>query len=204
MPVFFKFYMGLWLVACLSAIFLMINNRDHLEIFDGEYWRSLFQKWKLISFGVALVCITLVAPYTGDPTWDYVDAIFMSVLTFLTAPWAVGVLYRFIRYQKSWIKLYIAICAWMFSASWSYDAYLLLRDGIYPMTWYSNIFASSILYVCAGLFWSLEWKEVRGVHFAFMETKWPQVPTSSSFNKVAWYGLPFMLLVSVALGSFLI
>ena len=165
---------------------------------------ELFQKWKLFTFSIALIGITVIAPYTGDPTWDYVDAIFMSVLTFLTAPWVVGVLYRFMRFDRDTKKLYVAICVWMFSASWSYDGYLLLRDGIYPMTWFSNISVSSILYFIAGLLWSLEWKEVRGVYFSFTETEWPQVPAEYTFNKVIWYGLPFMLLVTVALGSFLI
>lgn len=183
---------------------LMVKYRQRQELFKKEYWKLVLQKWKLITFGIALISITVVAPYTGDPTWDYIDAVFMSILAFLTAPWAVGVMFRFIRYEKSWIKLYIALCVWMFSASWSYDGYLLLRDGIYPMTWYSNMFASSILYFCAGLFWSLEWKEGRGVHFSFTEREWPQAPSISSYTKVVWYGLPFMLLVSISLGSFLL
>ncbi|MBC3918102.1 hypothetical protein H8L32_11490 [Undibacterium sp. CY18W] len=35
---------------------------------------------------------------------------------------------------------------WMFSASWCYDLYLLLRDGVYPLTWEANIYAPSVMY----------------------------------------------------------
>jgi len=204
MSAFLKIYMFLWIVACSVAIILIIKQRYNLELFRNGYWQLLFQKWKLVTFVIALVCITIVAPYSGDPTWDYMDAIFMSILAFLTAPWVIGVLFRFIRYEKLWTKLYIVVCTWMFSTSWFYDGYLLLRDGNYPMTWYSNIFASSILYLCAGLFWSLEWKERRDVYFSFTEKEWLQAPAPYSFVKIAWYGFPFVLLVAVALGSFLI
>lgn len=204
MTPFLKAYLITWILVCLVASALMIRHRNQLSLFSRSYRALLFQKWKLTTFIVALAGITLIAPYSGDPTWDYADAIFMSLLTFFTAPWAVAVIFRCVRYQTSWTNLYIAICVWMFSASWSYDGYLLLRDGIYPITWYSNIFASSILYFCAGLFWSLEWKEGRGVHFSFTENHWPQLPAEYSFTKVAWCGLPFMLLVTVSLGSFLI
>lgn len=204
MTLFTIIYTATWMALCVAAVTLMIQHKIVLELFQFEYRILLFQKWKLVTFTIALTGIAIIAPYTGDPTWDYMDAVFMSVLTFLTAPWVVGVMFRFIYYEKSWVKLYVAICVWMFSASWSYDAYLLLRDGVYPMTWLSNIFASSVLYFCAGLFWSLEWKEGRGVHFSFTEKKWLQSPSDYPFGKVIWYGLPFALLVSIALGSFLI
>jgi len=164
----------------------------------------LLQKWKLVAFIIALPGITAIAPYTGDPTWDYVDAILMSFLAYATAPWDVGILYRLSRYQSSWYKLFIALCIWMFSVSWSYDAYLLLRDGMYPATWFSNLFASSILYCCAGLFWSLEWTKHRGVHFSFTESSWPYAHVGGGFRQVIWYGLPFAMLVTAALGSILI
>jgi len=87
---------------------------------------------------------------------------------------------------------YIAICVWMFSASWSYDLYLVLRDGSYPTTWFPNIFASSVLYLSAGLLWSLENVEGRGVIFGFMDPSWPLVSKSGKFTRIVWYALPFM------------
>jgi hypothetical protein len=34
--------------------------------------------------------------------------------------------------------------------------YLWMRDGHYPVTWWANLLASSVLYLCAGLFWNLD------------------------------------------------
>ncbi|NKB35998.1 MAG: hypothetical protein GKR93_02350 [Gammaproteobacteria bacterium] len=145
----------------------------------------------------------ILAPYTGDPTWDYYDATFMSTLTYLTAPWAIGTLFRFIRKQEKLKIAYIALCCWMFSASWSYDIYLVFRDGFYPITWFSNIFASSVLYVSAGLFWNLEYKAGRGVIFGFMESSWPAIDGSASFNKIVLYALPFMILAAAVFIPFI-
>lgn len=203
-PPFLQAYLVAWILACIVVVVLMVRYRHQLTLLSQAYREQLFQKWKVVTFLFALTAVTVIAPYTGDPTWDYVDAIFMSVLTFYTAPWAVGVLFRFIRYKRSWLDFYIAVCVWMVSASWSYDGYLLIRDGMYPMTWFSNIFASSVLYCSAGLLWSLEWKQGRGVHFSFTKSQWPQKPDTQSFNKVVWYGMPFMVLATVMLGSFLI
>ena len=193
-----------WGVACLAALYLMIRHRSSIELFQARYWRFLFQDWKIVSFIIAAVGLTVIAPYTGDPTWDYVDAVFMSMLTFATAPWAVGTLYLAIRGNATVVQAYVAICIWMFSASWSYDLYLVLKDGTYPATWLPNIFASSVLYVSAGLLWNLEWKEERGVIFAFMEPSWPEVPDSRGFRKIMWFALPFMVLAAAIIAAFLI
>jgi len=50
-----------------------------------------------------------LAPYSGDPTWDYADAAFMCILTYITAPWAVGVLYRFRRFHPDLKAVYVAL-----------------------------------------------------------------------------------------------
>jgi len=146
----------------------------------------------------------ILAPYTGDPTWDYYDAAFMSILTFMTAPWSIATIFRFIKRKEKITIVYIAFCAWMFSASWSYDIYLVIRDGFYPITWWSNIFASSVLYVSAGLFWNLEHREGRGVIFGFMTSDWPTSNTGNDFNKILIYALPFMMLAAAAFLPFMI
>ena len=92
----------------------------------------------------------------------------------------------------------------MFSASWSYDGYLVLRDGTYPFTWLPNIFASSVLYLSAGLFWNLQWREGRGVHFGFTEPDWPAPLATPAFNRILWYALPFMILVAAMILPFLL
>ena len=201
---FFITYMILWGLACVVAILLMIRLRNKLELFHRAYWAGLFQGWKLATFLISAIGLIVIAPYTGDYTWDYVDATFMSLLTYATAPWVVGTCYLTLRGRRPYLHAYIAICVWMFSASWSYDLYLVLRDGEYPFTWLPNIFASSVLYLSAGLLWSLEDVEGRGVIFGFMQPAWPLVPNKGKFNRIILYALPFMILVTAMIVPFLL
>lgn len=199
---FFCIYIVSWTTACLVGIALCIFNREAFALTFHGYWSFLFLPWKVATFIIAASGMTLIAPFTGDPTWDYFDALFMSILTFLTAPWATGVIYKFIRRELHLKYLYIAICIWMFSASWSYDLYLLIRDGYYPITWHSNMFASSVLYFSAGLMWNLSWFRGRGVIFSFMQKDWPIPPSREESPKIIWYALPFMLLVTLVIVYF--
>ncbi len=154
-------------------------------------------RWKVITFLTAAAGMIIIAPYTGDPTWDYFDALYMSVLAFATAPWTLGTIYKAVRKELPLRQGFVAFCVWMFSASWSYDLYILLRDGEYPLTWYANIFASLVLYILAGLFWSLEYRKERGVVFSFMERDWPESDVNSDFPKILAFALPIMVLVAV-------
>ena len=160
--------------------------------------------WKLVTFAVAATAMTVMAPYTGDPTWDYFDASFMSILTYLTAPWAVGTLYLALHRKSNAVHVYIAVCVWMFSVSWAYDVYILLKSGYYPATWLPNIVLSSILYFAAGLLWNLQRKEGRGVVFGFMEPGWPDPSNELGFRQIVWFALPIMILVTMMIAPFLI
>ena len=204
MTSFFYSYIAAWTTACVIAIVLMVQNANTIILFQKNYWNFLKVKWKLITFIIPLSAFVILAPYTGDPTWDYYDAAFMSILTFMTAPWSVGTLFRFIKRQEKLKTAYIAVCVWMFSASWSYDIYLVFRDGEYPNTWLPNIFASSVLYISAGLLWNLEYKQGRGVIFGFMENDWPTTDTSARFNKLLLYALPFMIFAAAVFVPFFI
>ena len=197
-------YIASWSTACLIAIGLFLKDYRSYALSQADYWHFLFKRWKVITLLVAATGMTLIAPYTGDPTWDYVDALFMSVLAFTTAPWVLGVIYKTIRRECPVVQVYVAVCVWMFSASWSYDLYLLIRDGSYPVTWQANIFASSLLYISAGLFWNLDWKPGRGVIFAFMDEGWPEPSSVSVFKKVYGYALILMIIVSACDKVFLI
>lgn len=200
---FFLAYIAAWTTASAVALALVVRRPAQYEITGLAYRRYLAEPWKLVTFAIAATGITLVAPYTGDPTWDYVDAPMMSLLTYLTAPWAVGTLYRALRGRAGMAQAYVALCAMLISASWCYDLYLLLRDGAYPMTWWSNMAASSILYLLAGMLWSLEWRPGRGVTFGFMEAQWPDASHAAGFARLAWFAMPIMLLVSMMIASFL-
>jgi hypothetical protein len=200
---FFKAYIACWLLACLVAVALVGRRPSQFEIAGEAYRRYLLQPWKLASFAVAAIGITVIAPYTGDPTWDYYDALLMSVLTFATAPWAVGTLYRALRGQAGIAQAYVALCALLLSASWCYDIYLVFRDGMYPVTWWSNMAASSILYILAGMLWNLEWRPGRGATFGFLELDWPDPAHAGGFAKIAWFALPIMLLAAGLILPFL-
>ena len=200
----FALYMAAWVAACLAAAYLIAQHRQRLELCHARYWRFLLQDWKVLSFSIAAACLTVIAPYSDDYTWDYVDAPVMSVLAFVTGPWAVGTLYRALRRRASWINAYIALCVWLFSASWFYDLYIVLRDGSYSPYWLPNLFLSSILYICAGLFWSLEWRPEQGVLFQFTQPHWPERDADRNLGKIFWFALPLMIIAATVILPFLL
>lgn len=205
MEAFFKIYIAVWALACGLALLLYWRRRDSFAISRRPYWQFLTEPWKLATFIAATVLITLVAPYTGDPTWDYADGFFMSVFCYATAPWVVATLYFAARRRAGLDEAYVAICTWLFSASWSYDIYLVWRDSEYPMTWLPNLFASSLIYLCAGLFWNLEHRPGRGVIFAFMDGSWPaRSAGGASAWRLALYGTILALPAIVAVLMYLI
>jgi hypothetical protein len=197
--------MRVYLAGCLLALALAaglaIAHRRRVSLLGREYRRFLLTRWRLVTFAIATTALVVVAPYTGDPTWDYYDASFMAALTFLTAPWALGCLFRGLtgRGRRDPVELYVAACAWMFSTSWSYDLYYSFRFGFYPPSWSSNIAASAILYGSAGLFWNLDWRPGRGVTFSFLEPTWPAASAGGHFGKVLGYATAFMVLVTGSL-----
>ena len=196
MNIFFSIYIAFWATACLIAAVLYIKDKKTYALSHSNYWHFLFKPWKIITFLIAATGLTVIAPYTGDPTWDYFDAVFMSLLTFFSAPWAIGALYKVVKKELPAKQAFVAVCLWMFSASWSYDLYLLIRDGYYPLTWFPNISASSALYVSAGLLWNLDWKKETGVILSFMEPGWPVPSSQTVLPKILWFALPLMILVA--------
>ena len=199
----FALYTAAWISACLAAGYLMARHHATLELFHRRYRRFLMQRWKVLSFVVAGTSLAVVAPYTNDTTWDYVDALVMSVLTFATAPWVVGTLYRVLKRRSAWVNGYVAACVWLFSASWFYDLYIVLRDGAYSPYWLPNLFLSSLLYLSAGLLWSLEWTRERGVVFQFVVPHWPERDAETSFCRILPYTLPFVIVGAAVIVPFL-
>ena len=183
---------------------MVLANRQVYTFATREYFRFLGVSWKLVTFAIAGIAMTVVAPYTVDPTWDYYDAAFMSVLTFLTAPWSTGTLYLALRGRTGFKQAYVAACLWMFSASWSYDLYILLRDGEYPNAWLPNIPAASVLYFSAGLLWNLDWRMGRGATFSFQEPDWPRAAPAAEFGRLLWIALPFMTIAAASVFYFLL
>ncbi len=195
-------YTAGWLLLCFAAVMLAVRHQAGFSLLQRNYWRMVLEPWKLATALVATTGFMVMAPYTGDPTWDYVDAFFMSALTYATAPWCVGVLYRALRRKEPLRVVYVACCCWFFSVSWSYDLYIWVRDGYYPLTWAPNIVASSFLYLMAGLFWSLEWRPGRGLQFGFVADDWP-LPAPQRSWRIVWLAFPIVLLVALLMGRFL-
>ena len=204
MEPFFKYYIATWSVACLVALGLLLRDPAAFAIGRRSYWHFLGEPWKLATFIAGAALITLVAPYTGDPTWDYVDGLFMSVFCFTTAPWVVAILFFTVRRQATWTEAYVVLCSWLLSASWSYDIYLVWRDGHYPSTWFANLCASSVIYLAAGLFWNLEWQRGRGVIFSFMRDGWPSRPAESAFFRLVGYAAIFAVPAIAAVLMFML
>jgi len=196
-------YLASWSLASLAGLALLVKKRRELELFQRRYWAMLLTPWKVAVFVVATVGMTAMAPYAGDPTWDYVDAPLMALLSVATAPWSVAILWRALRGRRDPARLYLAGCLWMFSASWCYDLYILLRDGEYPLTWLPNSVASSLLYLLAGLLWSLEWRAGRGATLAFLESDWPTGRPTLSQGRMLLYALPLIALVVALMIPFL-
>jgi len=194
-------YLYSWITACVIALGLLVFDARSYVILSKRYLRFLLKPWKLVTFILAALGMTLVAPYSGDPTWDYFDSAFMSVLTYMSAPWVVGVLYQRRKKQTSLKQVFVAMCLWMFSASWSYDIYMLIQTGVYPRTWLPNIVLSSILYYCAGLLWNLDWVEGRGVFYSFQDADWPNAERGSPFRKIFRYMLPYIFIVAALCGA---
>lgn len=199
---FFKAYIACYLTVMLVGAACLIARRKHLALFSADYRKFLLLPWRLTTFIIAFLGMVLVAPYTGDPTWDYVDAAYMSLLTYLTAPWTVSTLHFAFARRARMIDIFIALVIWLTVASWSYDLYILFKLHMYPPTWAVNIAASSVLYLCAGLMWNLDWRAGKGVVFAFREPGWPQ-PAGGSFMRIAGFAAPFMLIVSLGVAYFL-
>jgi hypothetical protein len=200
---FFHWYVGIWGALCVAAAIMVVTNPGAYGIATRGYFRFLGVPWKLVTFAIAGTGLTVVAPHTVDPTWDYYDAAFMSVLTFVTAPWVTGTFFLAARGETTLRAVYVAACLWMFSASWSYDLYILLRDGEYPNGWLPNIPASSVLYFSAGLLWNLDWRPGRGATFSFQEPGWPGVLPAAAFGRIFWIALPFMAIAAASVVYFL-
>lgn len=197
-----KIYLLFWLSAVLVACCLVLRNKEVYAFFDRPYWVFLFEPWKLTTFAIATLGITLAAPYSGDPTWDIPDSIIISILTYIIAPWSVGTLYRNVKAKMFKAQFFVALC-FFFVPCWAYDLYILLRDKMYPSTWCENLFISGGIVFLAGLFWNLVWQEDRGVTFAFTRDEWPP-QQRTPFKKVIWLCFLLAAPVVASVGWFVI
>ncbi|MBU4485569.1 MAG: hypothetical protein KKD38_01445 [Candidatus Delongbacteria bacterium] len=198
--IFMQTYFSTWVILLLLATAIVKKNKNDYEFLHKSYWKFLFEPWKLITFFIATTCITIIAPYSGDPTWDYPDSILISVLTYVISPWTAGIFYQAVSKKKFNIKLFTAIIFFLVPC-WAYDAYIYFKDGYYPTTWFTNVIISSGIVLTAGLFWNLCWSKEKGTEFAFRLENWPQ-RSESSVRKMLIPMLILMFPVVYAIGWF--
>jgi hypothetical protein len=195
-------YTAGWVLCCLVA--LVITGRSPRA--EGPLalgcLRLLATPWRLVTGALATAFLVGAAPYANDSTRDHTVGLFMAIFTYATAPWAVGAMVRSLRGELPRRQFFVAACAWMFSASWSYDAYNFARSGVYPASWAANLAASSVLYVSAGLCWNLVHRPGTGVTFGFLHAEWPAAPAGGDDRRIAPLALIFVLFVAALLLPF--
>ena len=170
-------YLVAWLAVCVVATALAVKG---VRLRGADVLAFLRAPWKVAVFAPAIVFTTFAGRFTDDETWDVVSGGGMSVLTVLTAWWSVGAAVQVWRRVRPPSHLVVAIAVGLFSSSWFYDGYLLLRDGAYSQRWLGNLMLSPTIYICAGLVMNLELRD-RKLAFAFTRSDWPRpTPTTAT------------------------
>jgi hypothetical protein len=199
---FFQTYTVWWISFCLVAAAILWQERIRVAANWRAYVRFLCVPWKLATFLPAFLFVGFGGHFTDDETWDLVTGIGMSILTFTTAPWAIGILYKCLSGKKHWKYLMVAVALTFFSCSWFYDGYLFLRDGHYTSRWLGNLILSPMVYVAAGLMWNLEAFGYGGCRLSFFRDNWPQPPDDKRFKPVVVASIPFIVIATCLLVEF--
>jgi hypothetical protein len=205
---FFVKYIAIWASFCLVAVFILAWDRKRLVPEWREYLSFLCVPWKLCLFVPALVFVSFAGHYTNDETWDLVTGSGMALLTFLTAPWSIGLIYQVLVGRRPLRYLIVAIVLLLFSSSWFYDAYLLWRDGMYTSRWVGNLMLSPFIYVAAGMLWNLEakdswdYRDGGGFCLSFVRADWPKRPIDTRFGPLVLVSIPFIVIAAFVLVAF--
>lgn len=171
-----RFYVAGW---CAFTILAALVAWRSVRIDWRAALRFLLVPWKVALFVPAILFVTFAGRFTDDETWDVISGGGMSILTVLTAWWSVGTAVRVLRRRAPARELLVAAATTLFSSSWFYDGYLLLRDGAYTQRWQGNLMLSPTIYLCAGLLSNLEIDEAGALTFAFTRPDWPQPRATS-------------------------
>jgi hypothetical protein len=192
-------YVALWAIITSVALFCAVIDR-WITAERTRYLSLLFMPWKIAVLVPAALFVTFAGQFAFDDTWDVVTGGGMSLLTFLTAPWAVGVAYLVATGQRPLRHAFTALVACLFSASWFYDGWLLLRDSHYTSMWLPNLLLSPFLYVAGGVLWNLEVDAVGKPIFGFFRKDWPAPPKSPQVSRrLALACLPLIVIVATVL-----
>ena len=195
-------YVAAWLGFCAFAVGIVAQDRARVGPEIRAYWSYLLIPWKLAIFVPAFLFVTFAGRFTDDETWDMVTGGGMSVLAFLTAPWCVGLGFQALTGRRPLRYLVVAVALMLFSSSWFYDGYFLLRDGCYTTRWWSNLLLSPIIYLSAGLLWNLEARGRFRVGFGFTRHDWPGRPADRRVLPILVATIPLILVAGFILIAF--
>jgi hypothetical protein len=195
-------YVAWWIAFCLLVVGILVSDRVRVRSELQRYWAYLTMRWKLAIFAPAFIFVTFAGRFSDDETWDVVTGGGMSVLTFLTAPWCVGMVYQVLAGRRPPRYLFVAAGLLLFSSSWFYDGYLLLRDGSYTTRWWSNLMLSPIIYLAAGFLWNLEAQGRFGVRLGFVREDWPNGPSDGRILPIVFVSIPLILIAAFVLVAF--
>ncbi len=194
-------YLAAWITFC--AIAGALAGRSVWPR-GAEVLAFLRVPWKVALFGPGLLFVTFAGRFTDDETWDVVSGGGMSALTVATAWWSVGTAAKVIRGQRPLRELVVALAVTLFSSSWFYDGYLLLRDGAYTHRWLGNLMLSPTIYLCAGVVLNLELDDDGKLGLAFTRRDWPKpLPTAARTSwSMVLAALPLVVIAAYFLVGF--
>ncbi|MDD3608123.1 MAG: hypothetical protein PHI49_00045 [Halothiobacillaceae bacterium] len=119
--------------------------------------------WKLFTLVLGIALLLAGSVYMPAPDWDVGVSFIMAILTYLSAPWLLHVLWR-----RQWRLWPLALLAAWFSIDGAYWMYWSLVDPEALIMRSANAYASTFLYLLMGMVWlypgSLRqlWGETRG------------------------------------------
>ena len=115
----------------------------------GEVMREYLRPWKLATFAAGLALLIAGAFYYRTSDWDVGISLIMGTLTYITAPWALGVVKSF-----QWRLFPGVLLAYWLTVDGSYTAYnACLGHPVSANLRWANFFASSLLYLLCGWLW---------------------------------------------------
>ncbi|MCS4088520.1 hypothetical protein [Rhizobium sp. BK176] len=199
LPYPFLVYLVIW-IAVSAAVFVGAAMDRRIRSEMRAYLGFLCMPWKIAVLVPAALFVTFAGQFAFDDTWDVVTGGGMSLLTYMTAPWAVGMSYLVATGRRPLRHAFIALVACLFSASWFYDGWLLLRDGHYTPMWLPNLLLSPFLYVAGGALWNLEADAEGKPIFGFFRKDWPAPPKPPQVGRrLAMVCLPPIMVVATVL-----
>jgi hypothetical protein len=196
-------YLAAWASFCLLAVGIILYDRKAIVPEWRKYVAFISVRWKLMLFAPALIFVTFAGRFTDDETWDVVTGGGMSILTYLTAPWSIGLFYQALKGRRPRRHLIVALALCLFASSWFYDGYLLWRDGQYTERWLGNLMLSPTIYASAGVLWNLEARRPGGgFTLSFLRSNWPEPPVDSRFRPLALICIPLILIAAFLLVAY--